>query len=449
MNINYDVSTGHISEKESVPDVRQLVEEAQEAFAKYSLLSLSRRSEIISAIKEKLRPLVPGLADLEYKEIQMGNKADKVIKLLLALERTPGVEDLVTEASTGDHGMTLYEYSAYGVVCTILPGTNPCATLISNTIGMLASGNAVIHIPNPRCEGTTRYLAQQIDEIVTEVSGIRHLVTAVSHSSMLQAEEIMNHPDVSLVVATGGAKMLRSALTCSKRVIGAGQANPVVIVDETADLQKAAKDIVEGASFDHNIMCVSEKNLIVVDSVADTLVKEMEKLGTRYIRSEQEMLQLTKVIVTSGLTMNRAMEGKSADCILEKAGIPHSGNTRLVVVDTMVTHPLFTEEFLMPVVSMLRVEDFEEALRSAIFIEQGNRHTAMIHSQSINNLNRAAHELQTSVFIKNGSSLDAIGLYGGHGASFTIANVTGEGVTTARHFARRRMCSLTTGFSIR
>ena len=449
MILNNNVPRGHFPENESLSDVREMVMAAQEAFCSYSLLSLSKRREIISAMKEKLRPLVPGLADLEYKEMQMGNTADKIIKLVLALERTPGVEDLVTEASTGDNGMTLYEYSAYGVVCTILPGTNPCATLISNTIGMLASGNAIIHIPNPRCEETSRYLAQQIDHIINEVCGIRNLVTAIPHSSMQQAEEIMNHPDISLVVATGGAKMLHKALSCSKRVIGAGQANPVVIVDETADLKKAAQDIVEGASFDNNIMCVSEKNLVVVSSVADELIREMEKLGTHYIRSEQDMLQLTKVIVTPGLTMNRAMEGRPAGEILDKAGIVHSPDVRLIVVDTMITHPLFTEEFMMPVVSMLRVDDFEEGLKSAIFIEQGNRHTAMIHSQSISNLNRAAHELQTSIFIKNGSSLDAIGLHGEHGTSFTIANITGEGATTARDFARRRRCSLTTGFSIR
>ena len=449
MSLKYVRNIGSISAEESVPEVRQIVAEAQEAFCKYSLVSLSKRREILSAVKEKLRPLIPGLAELEYKEMKMGSTKDKIVKLYLALEKTPGVEDLVTEACTGDEGMTLYEYSAYGVVCTILPGTNPCATLISNTIGMLAAGNSIIHIPNPRCEEITRYAALQIDDAIFEACGIRHLVTAVSHSSMQQAEEIMNHPDVSLVVATGGARMLRTALSCSKRVIGAGQANPVVIVDETAELEKAARDIVNGASFDNNIMCVSEKNLVVVSSVADTLVREMEKLGARYICSEQEMLQLTKAIVTTGMTMNRAMEGKSAVHILKEAGITYQGEPRLILVDTMVTHPLFTEEFLMPVVSMLRVDDFEEALKSALFIEQGNRHTAMIHSQSINNLNRAAHELQTSIFIKNGSSLNAIGLFGEEVASFTIANVTGEGATTARHFARRRRCSLTTGFSIR
>jgi len=430
-------------------DVREIVDSARQAFREYAHFSLSRRKELISTIQQKLIPLVPRIAEMEYQETKMGNTSDKIVKLMLATGRTPGVEDLVTEATTGDNGMTLYEYSAYGVVCTILPGTNPCATLISNTIGMLAAGNSVIHIPNPRCVEVTRYVAEAINQVIYETYGIRHLVRAVPHSSMQQAEEIMNHPDIALVVATGGAKMLRSALTCSKRVIGAGQANPVAIVDETADLTMAARNIVEGASFDNNIMCVSEKNLVVVSSVADRLVKEMETLGVYYIKDEEEMLRLTKATVTSGLTMNRGLEGKSAGTILEAAGISCSRDIRLILVDTMITHPFFTEEFLMPLISMVRAEDFDEALKTALFIEQGNRHTAMIHSQSIDHLNRAAHEMQTSVFIKNGSSLDAIGFNGEQGTSFTIANITGEGVTTARHFARRRRCTLTTGFSIR
>lgn len=449
MDMKYRTDMGPSGTAQEGWDAQEIVASAQEAFKAYSLFSLSRRRDLISEIKKRLVQLVPSIARMEYEETGMGNIKDKIVKLMLAVGRTPGVEDLVTEAVTGDHGMTLYEYSAYGVICTLLPGTNPCATLISNSIGMLAAGNSVIHIPNPRCVGVTRYVAEEIDKAIRETYGISNLISAVPQSSMQQAEEIMNHPDVSMVVATGGSKMLRTALACSKKVVGAGQANPVVIVDETADLGQAAMNIVEGASFDNNIMCVSEKNLVVVSSVADALVREMRKLGVYYIRDEADMLKLTKATVTSHMTMNRALEGKPAKMILETAGIPCNDDIRLILVDTMITHPFFTEEFLMPVVSMVRVDDFEEAIASALFIEQENRHTAMIHSQSIDHLNRAAHELQTSIFIKNGSSLNAIGCDGEQDTSFTIANITGEGATTARHFARRRRCTLTTGFSIR
>lgn len=429
--------------------VEQVVFASRDAFQAYSALALNRRREVITAIKNKLVPLVPDMAAMELAETGLGNTRDKIVKLMLAIHKTPGVDDLVTEVLTGDDGMTLYEYSPYGIICAVQPGTNPCATLISNTIGMLAAGNSVIHIPHPRCVEVTRFVTEQIDAAVCEACGIQKLVAAFSESSMQMADEIMNHPDVSMVVATGGEKMLRHALSSMKRVIGAGQANPVVIVDETANLEQAARDIADGASFDNNIMCISEKSLVVVASVADALVEALKQQGVYYIDNEAEMLQLTKAAITGDLMMNRALEGKSANVILEAAGIPCNREVRLIAVDTVKKHPFVTMELLMPILPVVRVANFDTALDTALFIEQGLRHTALIHSQSMDHLNRAAHVMQTSIFIKNGSSLVALGLNGEGHASFTIANITGEGVTTARQFARRRRCTLTTGFSIR
>jgi len=429
--------------------VNQAIFDSLEAYQAYSKLTLNRRQAIITAIKNKLIPLVPEMAARELKETGMGNTRDKIVKLLLSIHKTPGVEDLVTDVLTGDDGMTLYEYSAYGVICAIHPSTNPCATLISNTMGMLAAGNAIIHVPHPRCIEVSNYTAKYIDEAILEVCGIPNLVVTLSESSIKLANEIMNHPDVAMVVATGGRKIVNQALSCSKRVIGAGHANPVVIVDETADLKKAACDIVDGASFDHNIMCIGEKNIVVVSSIADSFIEELKMNDVYFITDEIEMLALTKAVVTSDFIMNRALAGKSANTILSAAGIKCDREVRLIVVETVKTHPFVTIELLMPVVPMVRVKDFDTALETALFIEQGLRHTAIIHSQSILNLNKAAHIMQTSVFVKNGSSMVSIGFNGEGDTSFTIANITGEGVTTARHFARRRRCTLTSAFSIR
>lgn len=429
--------------------VEEAVSASREAFLAYSKLTLNKRREIITAVKEQMILLVDKMASMEMAETRMGNAQDKCTKLLLSIQKTPGVEDLVTDVLTGDDGMTLYEYSAYGIVCAVQPGTNPCATLICNSIGMLAAGNSVIHIPHPRCVRASDFAASRINEIVYDVSGINNLVITFPESSMLLAEGIMNHPDVALVVATGGGKMLTNALGSAKRVIGAGEANPVVIVDETADIKKAAKDIVDGAAFDHNIMCISEKSIVVVSEIADRFIEELKQQGVYYVSDEAEMISLVKTVLTSNVTMNRAMEGKSANKILEAAKIPCEREIRLIVVDTVKTHPFVTLEMLMPLVPLVRVRDFEKALEAALFIEQGLRHTAMIHSQSIDRVNKAAHIMQTSLFVKNGSSLAGIGVNGEGNTSFSIANITGEGLTTARHFARRRRCTLTNGFSIR
>nr|WP_319490071.1 aldehyde dehydrogenase family protein [uncultured Caproiciproducens sp.] len=429
--------------------VNDAVAVAQGAYTQYSKLTLNERQEVINAIKEELMPMVNVIAKMTAEETGMGNVEDKIEKLLLAINKTPGVEDLITEVKTGDCGMTLYELSSYGVVCAVHPCTNPCATLINNTIGMLAAGNAVVHVPHPRAIKVSQFVTEMINVAIRDTCGIDNLVVTLGDTSMAVTRELMTHPNVSMVVTTGGIGVLREALTSGKKVIGAGPGNPTAIVDETADIKKAARDIVQGASFDNNIMCISEKSIVIVSKAADEFIDELKKNKVYYINNEAEMLKLTSVTVTQDMGVNKAFEGKSANEILKAAGISCNEDIKLIVVDTIKHHPFATLEMLMPVVPLIRVPDFDNALDTAFEIEQGFRHTATIHSQSIERLNRAAKKMQTSVFVKNGSSLTGIGYSGEGDTSFTIATTTGEGTTTARHFARRRRCTLTDAFSIR
>ena len=422
---------------------------SMKAFEEYFERSLNCRRTIIEAIRVKLRPYIQELAEREYAETCMGNVRDKIIKLVMALDKTPGVEDLVSEVVTGDNGMTLHEQCPYGVTLAIYPATNPCATMINNVIGMLAAGNSIINIPNPRCMETTEFLTEKISEAIEEVCGIKNLVITLPEVRKELVTEIINHPDVALVVATGGRKMMSEVLYSPKRVIAGGPANPVAIVDETADLAKAAKDITDGASFDHNIMCISEKCIVAVESIIPQFVEELKKNDVYYIDNEVEMLKITQTVFNQDMKMIRKMEGKSADEILKEAGINANRHVRLVVIRTFAKHPLVLEECLMPVVPLVATKDFDEALETALFTEQCYRHTAMVHSQRIDRLSKAAKVMNTTLFIKNGSSLAGIGLNGEEKVSFTIANITGEGVTTARDFACKRSCTLTSGFSLR
>lgn len=419
------------------------------AYGQYIKLTLNQRQEIINSIKEKLLLNVKKIAEITVEETGMGNVQDKIEKLYLAINKTPGIEDLVTEVKTGDNGMTLYELSSYGVICAIHPCTNPCATLISNTIGMLAAGNGVVHCPHPRAVNVSKYVTELISVAIRETCGIDNLVVTLNESSIRDTNEIMTHPDISMIVTTGGIGVLRQAMSSGKKVIGAGPANPTTIVDETADIKKAARDIVKGASFDNNIMCTSEKSIIAVSSICEELKTELIKNGVYYVDNDQDMLKLAIATVTNDLNLNKALEGKSANEILAAAKILCDRNIKLIVVNTIKQHPFATVEMLMPLVPLIKVETFEEALETALEVEQGFKHTATIHSQSIDRMNIAAKTMQTSVFVKNGSSLVGIGVSGEGDTSFTIATATGEGTTTARHFARRRRCALTSGFSIR
>lgn len=416
---------------------------------RYIKLSINERQEILEAVKTVLRPLIKELAKMTVAETNMGVIQDKANKISLAIEKTPGTEDLITEVNTGDHGMTLYELSPFGIVCAVHPCTNPCATLISNTIGMLAAGNGIIHCPHPRAMKVSQYLTGVISDAIRSVSGIDNLVVTLHESLMGFTAEVMSHPDVDLVVCTGGSSSLRQAMTSGKKVIGAGPANPVAIVDETADLSKAARDIVGGAAFDHNLMCTSEKCMVVVEEAVDSFIFELLKNGVYYVKNEVEIQKLLHVTVTEDFVINKKLEGRSADEILQCAGISCHSSVRLIVAETKPTHPFVTLELLMPLVPFVRAKDFDEALEIALDIEQGYKHTATLHSGSIERLNRAAKRMQTSVFVKNGSSLLGIGFDKEGNTSFTIATTTGEGTTSARHFTRRRRCTLTSGFSIR
>lgn len=429
--------------------VTDAVAAAKGAYGRYTELTLNERKEILEHIKNALRPMANKLAAMAVEETGMGNVKDKAQKIRLSIEMTPGVEDLITEVNTGDHGMTLYELSSFGIVCAVQPCTNPCATLISNTIGMLAAGNAIIHCPHPRAVKVSQFLTAIISNAIRTVCGIDNLVVTLHESLMGLTAEVMSHPDVDLVVCTGGSSSLRQAMLSGKKVIGAGPANPVAIVDETADLAKSARDIVQGASFDNNLMCTSEKGIVVVEAAAAPFIYELLKNGVYYVKDEGELQSLLSVAVTEDFVINKKLEGKSADEILKAAGIACSSSVRLIVAETERIHPFAALELLMPLVPLIKAENFDEALEIALELEQGYKHTATIHSESIERLNRAAKKMQTSVFVKNGASLLGIGFDKEGHTSFTIATATGEVTTTARHFARRRRCTLTSGFSIR
>lgn len=428
--------------------VNEAIQAAESAFCIYSKLRLKDRQDILFALRSELMHHVDTLAMLSQQETCMGKVEDKKVKIALAISQTPGTEDLVTTVKSGDGGMTFFEYTPYGVACAIHPSTNPCETMINNTIGLLAAGNTIINCPHPRAMEVSKYLTHLMNEIILRVCGIANLVVTLDECMLQYIQEIMHHPNVDLIVSTGGSDNARAAISCGKKVISAGAANPTFIVDETADIEKAAYNIVKGASFDNNITCVSEKNIIVVEEVADILEMEFCKNDVYYIKDMVQMLQLTKLLLTEDMLPNKAFGGKDVNEILSQAGIQVDRNYRLIAVETVKIHPFVTEELLMPLITVVRVKDFEEALEVASFAEQ-YRHTAGIHSSRIDRLNRAERVLKTTIFVKNGSSLDGIGICGVGGTSFTIANVTGDGAVTSKDFARKRRCAIVDSFSMK
>lgn len=430
------------------PSVGEAIDAAHQAFLRYQQCPLKTRSAIIHALREELTPHLDSLAAESAAETGMGNKEDKFLKNKAALDNTPGIEDLTTTALTGDGGMVLFEYSPFGVIGSVAPSTNPTETIINNSISMIAAGNSVYFSPHPGAKTVSLKLIAMIEDIAFRCSGIRNLVVTVTEPTFEATQQMMAHPKIAVLAITGGPGIVAMGMKSGKKVIGAGAGNPPCIVDETADIVKAAEDIINGASFDYNLPCIAEKSLIVVDTVAERLVQQIQSFGAMLLNSE-EINALRAACLPEGMA-NKKLVGKSPATLLDAAGIPVPAKApRLLIGIVNADDPWVTSEQLMPMLPIVTVKDFDSALTLALKVEEGLHHTAIMHSQNVSRLNLAARTLQTSIFVKNGPSYAGIGVGGEGFTTFTIATPTGEGTTSARTFARSRRCVLTNGFSIR
>ncbi|MFZ5967673.1 MAG: aldehyde dehydrogenase family protein [Bacillota bacterium] len=419
---------------------------AQKELAK---CSLAKRNEIICSMKEELSKCIDTFAKMGAEETGMGNYEHKILKHKLVIEKTPGVEDLRAEVSTGDGGLTLYEMSPFGVIGAITPSTNPTETIICNAIGMLAAGNAVVFAPHPNAKKVSALAVEVINQAIRKVNGPKNLVVTVKEPSIESTNAMLAHEKINMICATGGPGLVKIALSAGKKAIGAGAGNPPVLVDETADIEKAARDIIDGCSFDNNLPCIAEKEVIVVDAVADALKAYMSQYHAIEIKDREVLDKLQNLVIDEKGFVNKGFVGKSAAHIMKQIGITIAPSIKLVFAEVEAEHPFVMEELMMPILPIVRVGDIDEAIELGVKVEHSNRHTAMMHSKNVDNLTRFAKAVQTTIFVKNAPSYAGIG-YGAEGyTTFTIAGPTGEGLTSARTFTRKRRCVMSEAFSIK
>src|SRR3989338_2651075 len=424
----------------------EAIEAAQVAQRELVKLSLEKRKEIIELIRAACRSEVKNLSEMAVSETGLGRIEDKINKNLLVIHKTPGVEDVEPKVFTGDHGLSLIERSPFGVIGAITPCTNPTETIICNSIGMIAAGNSVIFNPHPLAKNVCAKVVDIINKAIVEGGGPHNVLICMANPTIESAQQLMRHKKIKLLVVTGGPGVVKEAMNSGKKVIAAGPGNPPVVVDETADLKQAARDIVRGASLDNNIVCIAEKEIICVDSVADALKEAMKKHGV-YEVNPYQLKQLEKVILKDTYP-NKAFIGKNASVILKEIGVTVGEDVRLVLAETPADHLFVTRELLMPVLPLVRVKDVDEAIELAKEVEHGFGHTAVMHSKNIDHLHKMAKRIQTAIFVKNGPSFAGLGLEGEGFTSFTIASPTGEGLTSAKNFTKEFRCVLKDRFRI-
>lgn len=432
--------------------VEEAITAAEFAQKKLLELSLEKRKEIISAMRVAARNNARYLAELAVKETGMGRIDDKEQKNLLCANKTPGPEDLVSTAWTGDHGLTLVEMAPFGVIGSITPSTNPSATAINNSISMISAGNSVVYNPHPSAKKVTNEAIRILNRAIIAAGGPENLLTSTVEPTLQSSNIIMSHPKIRCLVVTGGPAVVKAAMSSGKKTIAAGPGNPPVIVDDTADIRKAAKGIITGASFDNGILCTAEKEIFAFDNITDQLKNEMKRYGAIEIENRQ-IDQLVEVAFNDPFAehpvVNKDFVGKNASVLLENIGIRVGDEIRTILIEVPDdNHPFVIAEQLMPVLPIVRVKDIDEALQKSIKVEHGFRHSAIMWSENIVNMSLVAKNIGTTIFTKNAPSLAGLG-FGGEGfTTMTIAGSTGEGITSARTFTRQRRCVLADAFRI-
>ena len=430
--------------------IDEAVAAAEQAYRVFSTVSLERRKLFIEAFRKAAMEEAEPFARQTVEETGFGRAEHKVQKILAAARQTPGVEDLQSIAYTGDHGLTLVEPAPFGVIGAVTPCTNPVPTIVNNGISIIAAGNTVVFNPHPSARKVSNGAVRMANRAIREAGGPAALLFSVARPTLESSQAMMVHPAVRVLLITGGGAVVKQAMTSGKRTVAAGPGNPPVIVDDTADIRKAARAIVDGASFDNNVLCIAEKEVMVFDNVADRLIAAMVEYGA-FLIDEGQRERLTSIIAEPGKPLPHPVRdfiGQDARVLLAQLGLSGRSDTRLVICEAPFEHTLVQAEMLMPIVPIVRVRDLDEALEKARRAEHGYKHTAMMHSQNVSYMSRVAREIETTIFVKNAPSYAGLGIGGEGFTTLSIAGPTGEGLTSARTFTRQRRCVLADAFRI-
>ncbi len=414
-------------------------------------MSLEQRKQIVEAFRRTSHEYAEEFSRRALAETGMGRYEDKILKHQAAADSTPGVEDLEATSWTGDNGLTVVEMAPFGVIGAVTPSTHPVPTMVNNAICIVSAGNSVVFNVHPAGKKVSMFAVQLINEAVVKVGGPANLVTAVEEPTLESANDLFNHPGIRLLLVTGGPGVAQAALASPKKAIVAGPGNPPVVVDETADLAKAARDIIDGGAFDNNILCLGEKQVFAIDSIADELKRLMVQYSAYELNAQQidALSQVAFVDGPDGHPMaNRELIGRNASVLGERIGLNLDDSLRMLIGETDANHVFVREEQMMPFLPIVRVPNIDQAIREAVISENGYGHTAIIHSRNIENMHRMARAANTTIFVKNGPSYAGVGLGGEGFGTYSIAGPTGEGLTSPRTFTRQRRCALVDYFRI-
>ncbi|MGC9941597.1 MAG: aldehyde dehydrogenase family protein [Verrucomicrobiota bacterium] len=428
-------------------DANEACTAAQEAFLLLQKKGMAARRKIEEIVKTLAEKNAESWGKIEFDETKIGRLDHKIAKLQI-IKLVPGVDWLRPDGRSGDHGITLEEYTPFGVVGAVTPSTHSIPTLSGNIVNIVAAGNAVVFNAHPSAAKCAALAIRAYNEAIYRETGIENIAGIIERPTLDSFGALCKNDSVRLLLVTGGPAVVKAAMQTGKRAICAGPGNPPVFVDDTCCSTRAARAIVEGAAFDNNLLCIGEKEVFVLENTADKLMQKMAENGAVKLNSAQ-LDQLTKAAFTfkegqgggcARASLNRDFIGKDPAVLAQAAGIKLPAGTQLLFAETDAHHPFVEEEQMMPFLPIVRVKSVDEGIEHALEAEHGYKHTSIIHSHDVENMTAMARALDTTIFIKNGPCMAGLGLGGEGYLSYSIATPTGEGITNPRTFTRVRRC---------
>jgi aldehyde dehydrogenase len=428
-------------------DANEACAAAHEGFLQLREKGVAARAKVVEIVKTLAERNAADWGRIELEETRIGRLDHKIEKLQI-IKLVPGVEWLNPYGRSGDHGITLEEYTPFGVVAAVTPSTHSIPTLSGNIINIVAAGNSVVFNPHPAAARCAALAVREYNIAIERETGIPNLVTLIEQPTFDSFKAMCQHESVRLLLVTGGPGVVKAAMSIGKRAICAGPGNPPVLVDDTCCPTRAAKAIIQGAAYDNNLLCIGEKEVFVLDSVADKLMSRMSENGAVKLNTNQ-LERLTQAAFTfkegqgggcPHATVNKDLIGRDASVLARAAGVDVKGGTQLLFAETNADHVFVQEEQMMPFIPIVRVKSVEEGIERSVQAEHEYRHTAIIHSHDVEHMTAMARALDTTLFIKNGPCMAGLGLGGEGYLSYSVATPTGEGVTNPRTFTRVRRC---------
>src|SRR5262245_42711821 len=345
----------------------EAVAAARDAFEQLQERSIEDRKRIIQHIRRISIDQCVELGTMEMEETKIGRLEHKIEKLKTLGERTPGVEFLRSEVYSGDHGLAVIEHAPFGVVGAITPVTHSLPTITGNAVSMLAAGNTVVVNPHPSGKKGAAEGVRRFNRAIHQDLGIDNLICVIAEPTLESANALFAHRGINMICVTGGPAVARAALKSGKRAVVAGPGNPPVVVDETADLDNAAKCITRGGAYDNNLLCIAEKEVFVVATVFDRMMEAMERAGAVRLNA-REIETVTKNAIIQVGEGEHKHDAPAKDFLGQDAAILAKGagktgvsdKVELLFGETDLDNPFVPVEQMMPFVPFVRCRNVDE-----------------------------------------------------------------------------------------